>query len=175
MAHETRSELARLIAEVTPADLTMSFFTNGGAEANENAIKLARWHTGRHKIIARYRSYHGATAGAISATGDPRRWVAEAAIPRVVRMLDPYTSRGPAERGRGDDGDDRRDERRHRPARRLSPGGPRGVRPARDPADPRRGDGGLRPHRQVVRLRALGRRAGHPHRREGDQLRLRAA
>jgi len=96
MAHETRSELARLIAEVTPGDLTMSFFTNGGAEANENAIKLARWYTGRHKIVARYRSYHGATAGAITATGDPRRWFAEPGIPGVVRMLDPYTYRCPA-------------------------------------------------------------------------------
>src|SRR5919197_312586 len=96
MAHETRSELARLIAEVTPGDLTMSFFTNGGAEANENAIKLARWYTGRHKIVARYRSYHGATAGAISATGDPRRWFAEPGIPGIVRMLDPYTYRCPA-------------------------------------------------------------------------------
>src|SRR3989440_3622555 len=96
MANEKRSELARLLAEVTPGDLTMSFFTNGGAEANENAIKLARWHTGRHKIIARYRSYHGATAGAISATGDPRRWFAEPRIPRVARMLDPYTYRCPA-------------------------------------------------------------------------------
>src|SRR5437899_8305463 len=73
MAHEARSELARLLAEVTPGDLTMSFFTNGGAEANENAIKLARWYTGRDKIVARYRSYHGATAGAITLTGDPRR------------------------------------------------------------------------------------------------------
>src|SRR6266540_6651656 len=59
MATEARSTLARLLAEVTPGDLTMSFFTNGGAEANENAIKLARWYTGRHKVIARYRSYHG--------------------------------------------------------------------------------------------------------------------
>jgi taurine--2-oxoglutarate transaminase len=96
MAHEARSELARLIADVTPGDLTMSFFTNGGAEANENAIKLARWYTGRHKIIARYRSYHGATAAAISATGDPRRWAAEPGIPGIVRMLDPYTYRCPA-------------------------------------------------------------------------------
>src|SRR5919206_477199 len=96
MAHEKRSELARLIAEVTPGDLKMSFFTNGGAEANENAIKLARWYTGRQKIVARYRSYHGATAGAISATGDPRRWAAEPGIPGVVRMLDPYTYRCPA-------------------------------------------------------------------------------
>src|SRR5437667_6843484 len=90
MAHETRSELARLIAEVTPGDLTMSFFTNGGAEANENAIKLARWYTGRHKIVARYRSYHGATAGAITATGDPRRWPSEPGIPGVVHVPHPY-------------------------------------------------------------------------------------
>jgi taurine--2-oxoglutarate transaminase len=96
MAHETRSELARLIAEVTPGDLTMSFFTNGGAEANENAIKLARWYTGRQKIVARFRSYHGATAGAISATGDPRRWPAEPGVPGIVRILDPYTYRCPA-------------------------------------------------------------------------------
>jgi taurine--2-oxoglutarate transaminase len=96
MAHEARSELARLLAEVTPGDLTMSFFTNGGAEANENAIKLARWYTGRHKIIARYRSYHGATGGAITATGDPRRWPAEPGVPGFVRMLDPYTYRCPA-------------------------------------------------------------------------------
>jgi taurine---2-oxoglutarate transaminase len=96
MANEKRSELARLLAEVTPGDLTMSFFTNGGAEANENAIKLARWYTGRQKIVTRYRSYHGATAGAISATGDPRRWPAEPGVPGIVRMLDPYTYRCPA-------------------------------------------------------------------------------
>jgi taurine--2-oxoglutarate transaminase len=96
MATESRSTLGRLLAEVTPGDLTMSFFTNGGAEANENAIKLARWYTGRHKVIARYRSYHGATAGAMTLTGDPRRWPAEPGIPGVVRMLDPYTYRCPA-------------------------------------------------------------------------------
>src|SRR3954464_14745787 len=96
MATEPRSTLARLLAEVTPGDLEMSFFTNGGAEANENAIKLARWYTGRHKIIARYRSYHGATGGAMTLTGDPRRWPAEPGIPGVVRMFDPYTYRCPA-------------------------------------------------------------------------------
>src|SRR4051812_2946707 len=96
MASESRSTLGRLLSEVTPGDLSMSFFTNGGAEANENAIKLARWYTGRHKVIARYRSYHGATAGAITLTGDPRRWHAEPGMPGVVRMLDPYTYRCPA-------------------------------------------------------------------------------
>src|SRR5215470_17743585 len=96
MATEPRSTLARLLTEVTPGDISMAFFTNGGAEANENAIKLARWYTGRHKIIARYRSYHGATAGAITLTGDPRRWPAEPGLPGVVRMFDPYTYRCPA-------------------------------------------------------------------------------
>ncbi|HEV8251151.1 MAG TPA: aminotransferase class III-fold pyridoxal phosphate-dependent enzyme [Gaiellaceae bacterium] len=96
MATESRSTLGRLLAEVTPGDLSLSFFTNGGAEANENAIRLARWYTGRHKVIARYRSYHGATAGALMLTGDPRRWPSEPGIPGVVRMLDPYTYRCPA-------------------------------------------------------------------------------
>jgi taurine--2-oxoglutarate transaminase len=96
MATEPRSTLARLITEVTPGDISMAFFTNGGAEANENAIKLARWYTGRDKIVARYRSYHGATAGSITLTGDPRRWPAEPGITGVVRMFDPYTYRCPA-------------------------------------------------------------------------------
>src|SRR5215831_2517245 len=96
MATESRSRLGKLLAEVTPGDLSMSFFTNGGAEANENAIKLARWYTGRHKVIVRYRSYHGATAGAISLTGDPRRWPAEPGIPGIVRMFDAYTYHCPA-------------------------------------------------------------------------------
>ena len=96
MANDKRSELARLVAEVMPGDLNHTFFTNGGAEANENAIKTARWVTGRHKVITRYRSYHGATAGAISLTGDPRRWFAEPGMPNIVRMLDPYTYRCPA-------------------------------------------------------------------------------
>jgi taurine---2-oxoglutarate transaminase len=90
MATEVRARLGGKLAEVTPGDIDTFFFTNGGAEANENAIKLARFFTGRHKIIARYRSYHGATAGAISLTGDPRRWAAEPGIPGVVHVLDPY-------------------------------------------------------------------------------------
>jgi taurine---2-oxoglutarate transaminase len=96
LANDKRSELARLVAEVMPGDLNHTFFTNGGAEANENAIKLARWVTGRNKIVVRYRSYHGATAGAITATGDPRRWFAEPGLPGFVRMFDPYTYRCPA-------------------------------------------------------------------------------
>jgi taurine---2-oxoglutarate transaminase len=96
MANDKRSELGRLIAESMPGDLNRTFFTNGGAEANENAVKLARWVTGREKVIARYRSYHGATGGAITLTGDPRRWFAEPGIPGVVRMFDPYTYRCPA-------------------------------------------------------------------------------
>ena len=71
MATEVRARLGAKLAEITPGDIDTFFFTNGGADANENAIKIARFFTGRHKIIARYRSYHGATAGAISLTGDP--------------------------------------------------------------------------------------------------------
>jgi taurine---2-oxoglutarate transaminase len=96
MANDARSELAALIAAVTPGDLKSSFLTTGGAAANENAIRLARQYTGRNKIITRYRSYHGATAGAISLTGDPRRWPTEPGMPGVVRMFDPYTYRCPA-------------------------------------------------------------------------------
>ncbi len=90
MATEVRARLGAKLAEITPGDIDTFFFTNGGADANENAIKIARFFTGRPKIIARYRSYHGATAGAISLTGDPRRWAAEPGIPSVVHVLDPY-------------------------------------------------------------------------------------
>ncbi len=90
MATEARARLGAKLAEITPGDIDVFFFTNGGAEANENAIKLARMATGRHKILARYRSYHGATAGSITLTGDPRRWAAEPGIPGVVHVLDPY-------------------------------------------------------------------------------------
>jgi taurine--2-oxoglutarate transaminase len=96
LATEARSRLALQLAELAPGNLTASFFTTGGAAANENAVKLARHYTGRHKIITRYRSYHGATAGAITLSGDPRRWPAEPGMPGVVRMLDPYTYRCPA-------------------------------------------------------------------------------
>ncbi|HEU5099396.1 MAG TPA: aminotransferase class III-fold pyridoxal phosphate-dependent enzyme, partial [Roseiflexaceae bacterium] len=88
-----RAELGRLLQEITPGNLAKAFFTNGGAEANENAVKIARMYSGRHKIMARYRAYHGATAGAITLTGDPRRWAAEPGIPGVVRFPDFYPYR----------------------------------------------------------------------------------
>lgn len=90
MATEARARLGQKLAEITPGDIDTFFFTNGGAEANENAIKLARQFTGKFKILARYRSYHGATAGAIALTGDPRRWAAEPGLPGVVRVPDQY-------------------------------------------------------------------------------------
>jgi taurine---2-oxoglutarate transaminase len=90
MATEPRARLGKKLAEIAPGDIDTFFFTNGGAEANENAIKIARMYTGRHKIMVRYRSYHGATGGAISLTGDPRRWAAEPGLPGVIRVFDPY-------------------------------------------------------------------------------------
>ena len=92
-ANDARSEAARLIAELAPGHLNQVFFTNGGAEANENAIRMARLHTGRHKVLAAYRSYHGATAGAIALTGDPRRWPSEPGLPGVVHYWGPYPYR----------------------------------------------------------------------------------
>ncbi|MCR1781145.1 aspartate aminotransferase family protein [Nocardioides carbamazepini] len=92
-ANDVRGEAARLIAERAPGSLNHVFFTNGGAEANENAIRMARLHTGRHKVLSTYRSYHGATAGAIALTGDPRRWPSEPSIPGSVHFWGPYTYR----------------------------------------------------------------------------------
>jgi taurine--2-oxoglutarate transaminase len=90
MATEARARLGAKLAAIAPGDIDTFFFTNGGAEANENAIKIARWYTGRHKILAFYRAYHGGTAGAISLTGDPRRWAAEPGLPGIVHVLNPY-------------------------------------------------------------------------------------
>jgi taurine--2-oxoglutarate transaminase len=90
MAYEGRALLGQKMAELFPGDIEKSFFTLGGAEANENAIKIARMVTGRHKVMARYRSYHGATGGAMTLTGDPRRWANEPAMSGVVHVLDPY-------------------------------------------------------------------------------------
>jgi taurine---2-oxoglutarate transaminase len=96
-ANDARSEAARLIVEAANANqdngLSMVFFTNGGAEAAENAIRMARLHTGRHKVLTTYRSYHGATAGAITLTGDPRRWPSEPGIPGAVKFWGPYPYR----------------------------------------------------------------------------------
>ncbi|WP_295816073.1 aminotransferase class III-fold pyridoxal phosphate-dependent enzyme [uncultured Deinococcus sp.] len=92
-ATEPRGLLGKKLAEVT--GLSKAFFTLGGSEANENAIKMARLVTGRDKIITRYRSYHGATMGSMTASGDPRRWPVEPGVPGVVRVFDPYCYRCP--------------------------------------------------------------------------------
>ncbi len=89
MATEPRARLGAKLAEIAPGDIDVFFFTNGGADANENAVKIARAVTGRQKILARYRSYPGGTAGAIALTGDPRRW-SQPPMPGVVHVLDPY-------------------------------------------------------------------------------------
>ena len=89
MATEPRARLGAKLAEITPGDIDVFFFTNGGAEANENAFKIARAYTGRPKILARYRSYHGGTAAAIAATGEPRSW-SQPPMAGIVHVLDPY-------------------------------------------------------------------------------------
>jgi taurine--2-oxoglutarate transaminase len=90
MATEPRARLGAKLAEITPGDIDCFYFTCGGGEANENAVKMARSFSGRFKILARYRSYHGATAGSMTLTGDPRRWANEPGIPGVVRVPDYY-------------------------------------------------------------------------------------
>jgi taurine--2-oxoglutarate transaminase len=103
MATRPRALLGKLLSEITPPGLTRFLYTLGGADANENAIKLARAYTGRHKILARYRSYHGATAGALAATGDPRRTAWEPNLmPGVVHFLDPYRYRSTFHRSQSD-------------------------------------------------------------------------
>ena len=89
MVTEPRARLGAKLAEIAPGDIDVFFFTNGGAEANENAFKIARAWTGRQKILARYRSYHGGTAAAIGATGEPRGW-SQPPMPGIVHVLDPY-------------------------------------------------------------------------------------
>ncbi len=201
-ANDARSEAARLIAELAPGDLNQVFFTNGGAEANENAIRMARLHTGRHKVLAAYRSYHGATAGAIALTGDPRRWASEPGDARRRALLGPV----PLPVGLPRDHAPRR--RRARAGSTCAtrswsrarstvaaiiletvvgtngilvppPGYLAGVRAICDEYgivhDRRRGDGRLRPLRRVVRGRPLGRHARPDHLRQGRQLRLRPA
>ncbi len=92
---DVRAQLGKKLAEVTPGNLKKTFFALGGAEANENAIKIARFYTGRHKILAQYRSYHGATHGAIALTGDYRRLAVEPTMPGGVHFLNPHCYRCP--------------------------------------------------------------------------------
>jgi taurine--2-oxoglutarate transaminase len=92
-ANDTRGELCRMLAEIAPGDLVKTFLSSGGGTANENAIKIARLYTGKSKIISRWRSFHGATYGAISITGDPRRLANEPGIPGIVRIWEPFCYR----------------------------------------------------------------------------------
>lgn len=88
-ATEPRAELSAKMAKLVPGDINTFFYTLGGAEANENAIKAARLYTGRHKILSRYRSYHGGTNATMQMTGDPRRWASEPGAPGFIRVMDP--------------------------------------------------------------------------------------
>ena len=95
-ATEVRGQLGKKLAEITPGNLTKTFFTLGGAEALENAVKLARLYTGRHKIITQYRAYHGATLTAISAGGDPRKLLVDSQqAPNIIHVENPYAYRCP--------------------------------------------------------------------------------
>ncbi|MEW5725854.1 MAG: aminotransferase class III-fold pyridoxal phosphate-dependent enzyme, partial [Thermodesulfobacteriota bacterium] len=94
-ATEPKARLARLLSEITPGDLTKAFFSTGGTEANEGAMKIARAATGKNKIIARYRSYHGSTYGSMSLSADFRNWNYEPGVPGVVHCLEPYCYRCP--------------------------------------------------------------------------------
>lgn len=100
IATEMRARLGEMLSEVTPGDLSKAFFTLGGADAIENAMKVARLYTGRQKVFSRYRSYHGSTFGAMTAGGDPRRLPNEPGVPWVVHIHDPYAYRSPLYRGR---------------------------------------------------------------------------
>lgn len=92
-AVESRSTLAKMVIDLMPDNMGKVFFTNGGADANENAIKMARMFTGRNKIFSRYRSYHGSTFGAGNLTGEPRRYPLEPGIPGFIKFFDPYVYR----------------------------------------------------------------------------------
>lgn len=92
-ATEPKARLGKLLAEVTPGDLKKSFFSTGGTEANEGAIKIARWATGKQKVLSRWRSYHGSTMGAMAVSADYRNWCAEPAVPGAVHILPPYCYR----------------------------------------------------------------------------------
>ena len=199
-ANDQRSEAARLIAELAPGDLDMVFFTNGGAEATENATRMARLVTGRQKVLTTYRCYHGATGASITMTGDPRRWPSEPGFPGVVHFFGPYPYRSAFHATTEAEETERAlqhleevvvlegagtvaavmletvvgHQRDPRPARRLPRRRARPVRPARHRDDLRRGHGRLRPLRRVVRRRPLGRHARPDLLRQGRQLGLRA-
>jgi taurine--2-oxoglutarate transaminase len=106
-ATEARGRLGEMLADVTPGDLSKAFFTNAGADAIENAMKIARLYTGKQKILTRYKSYHGGTFGAMTAGGDPRRLGNGQGVPWIVRLPDPYAYQSPIYRGRTqEEGDD---------------------------------------------------------------------
>ncbi len=182
-----------------PAGFAKVFFTNGGADANENAIRMARLHTGRDTVLSTYRSYHGNTGAAIVATGDWRRMPNQYARGHV-HFFGPYLYRSEFWATTPEEESERALHHLERviqsegpatiaaillesvpgtagiliPAAGL-PGGRAGaVRPVRHHPHPRRGDGGVRPHRALVRVRGLRRRPRPHHLREGRQLRLRA-
>ena len=92
-ADEDRAKLAKMIVELMPDNMAKVFFTNAGADANENAIKIARMYTGRNKIFSRYRSYHGSSFGAGNLTGEPRRFPLEPGVPGFIKFMDPYLYR----------------------------------------------------------------------------------
>ena len=92
---EPRAKLAKMVVDLMPDNMGKVFFTNGGADANENAIKIARMYTGRNKVFSRYRSYHGSTFGAGNLTGEPRRYPLEPGIPGFIHFFDPYVYREP--------------------------------------------------------------------------------
>ena len=196
-ATEIRARLGAKLAEILPGDLDKVFFTLGGAEAIENAIKLARHYTGRYKLLARYRSYHGATMGAMTLTGDPRRLANEPGLVGVVRYPDTHRwgeaePRPVAEIAAGPRGRHplrgRRTPSRRSSSRRSSgtngilippdgylAGRPRDLRPQRHPDGLRRGHGRLRADRALVRRRPLGRRPGPDDDGQGPDLVVPAA
>ena len=179
-ATEIRARLGAKLAEILPGDMDKVFFTLGGAEAIENAIKLARHVTGRHKILARYRAYHGATMGAMTLTGDPRRWANEPGLVGVVRYPDTHRWGEAEPRPVAESLQGLEDVIRYEGAKTHRRGLPRDDRRARTASSSRptatspgvreictrndilmvcrRGHGRLRPDRALVRGRPLGRR-----------------
>ena len=195
-ATEVRARLGAKLAEIMPGDLNKVFFTLGGAEAVENAIKLARHYTGKHKLLARYRAYHGATAGAMTLTGDYRRWANEPGIVGVVRYPDTHRWGEKEPRPVAESLNGLEDVIKYEGAHTIAAifletvVGTNGIlippdgylQGVRDLCDKygilmvgRRGHGGLRAHRQVVRGRPLGRRAGPHDDGQGPHVELPAA